>query len=116
MKNNAAAFKFQPFSNKQKKLLTWWTDPSPHKDKDIVIADGSIRAGKTVSMICGFIDWSLAEFENQNLIIAGKSMGALTKNVLNPTKKILNAKGLRFNHIRSTEEPRIEIGTNYYYL
>ena len=111
-----AAFEFKPFSRKQKKLMTWWMDASPHQNKDIVIADGSIRAGKTVSMICGFIDWSLAEFENENFIIAGKSMGALTKNVLNPMKKMLNAKGLRFNHIRSTEEPRIEIGTNYYYL
>ena len=116
MRNNKAQFKFQPFSDKQIKLLSWWMPHSPHSDKDIVIADGSIRAGKTVGMICGFIDWSIANFENQNFIIAGKSMGALTKNVLNPMKKILNAKGLKFNHIRSTEEPRIEIGTNYYYL
>ena len=116
MRNNKAQFKFQPFSDKQVKLLSWWMDNSPHSDKDIVIADGSIRAGKTVAMICGFIDWSIANFDNQNFIIAGKSMGALTKNVLNPMKKILNAKGLKFNHIRSTEEPRIEIGTNYYYL
>ena len=116
MRNNKAQFKFQPFSDKQVKLLSWWMDNSPHSDKDIVIADGSIRAGKTVSMICGFIDWSIANFENQNFIIAGKSMGALTKNVLNPMKKILNAKGLEFTHIRSTEEPRVEIGSNYYYL
>ena len=116
MRNNKAQFKFQPFSDKQVKLLSWWMDNSPHSDKDIVIADGSIRAGKTVGMICGFIDWSIANFDNQNFIIAGKSKGALTKNVLNPMKKILNAKGIKFNHIRNTEEPRIEIGTNYYYL
>ncbi len=89
---------------------------SPYANRDIVIADGSIRSGKTVSMINGFIDWSLSEFENENFILAGKSRGALAKNVINPLKKMLNAKGLHYNHIRTTEEPRIEIGSNYYYL
>ena len=113
---NKAEFKFKPFSNQQKRLISWWMEESPHADKDIVLADGSIRAGKTVAMINGFIDWSLENFEHENFIIAGKSKGALTKNVLNPLKKMLNAKGLHYNHVRSTEEPRLEIGTNYYYL
>lgn len=39
-------FRFKPFSAKQLKLLTWWQDNSPVKDKFMVIADGSIRAGK----------------------------------------------------------------------
>lgn len=116
MKNNVAEFEFQPFSQKQKKLLTWWMDESPYQDRDMVIADGSIRAGKTVAMSNGFIDWSLANFSNENFILAGKSMGALTRNVLNPLKQMLTAKGLQYKHIRSTEEPRLEIGTNKYYL
>lgn len=40
------SFKFVPFSKKQKQLLSFWTENSPHKDKDVVIADGSIRSGK----------------------------------------------------------------------
>ena len=43
---NGTLFKFKPFSLKQKKILTWWTDKSPVKDKNGIIADGSIRAGK----------------------------------------------------------------------
>lgn len=39
-------FKFQPFSQKQMKVLTCWQDNSPVKDKFLVIADGSIRSGK----------------------------------------------------------------------
>jgi len=116
MRNNTAQFKFKPFSDQQIRLISWWLPDSPHSDNDIVMADGSIRAGKTVAMINGFLDWSLAEFEDENFIIAGKSMGALTRNVINPMKKILNAKGIQYNHVRSTEEPRLEIGTNYYYL
>lgn len=111
-----AAFEFKPFSRKQKKLMTWWTKHSPHNDKDVVIADGAVRSGKTTAIINGFFDWSLAEFSGQNFILAGKSKGALTRNVINPAKQMLAAKGIKFNHIRSTEEPRIEIGGNKYYL
>ena len=43
-----AVFKFQPFSRKQKQVLTWWTKKSTVKDKDGIIADGAIRSGKTI--------------------------------------------------------------------
>jgi len=35
------AFQFQPFSRRQKQLMTWWMEPSPYRDCDMVIADGS---------------------------------------------------------------------------
>ena len=44
------SFKFQPFSQKQKQILTWWVPTSPVKDYDGIIADGAIRSGKTVFM------------------------------------------------------------------
>ncbi len=109
-------FNFQPFSKKQLQAMTWWMEKSPVRDREILIADGSVRSGKTVAMVNGFIDWSLDRFSGQNFILAGKSMGALTKNVLNPLKKMLVTKDLPFHHVRSTEEPRLEIGTNDYYL
>lgn len=34
-------FQFQPFSKKQKQILTWWTPSSSVKDYDGIIADGS---------------------------------------------------------------------------
>lgn len=111
----AAPFEFKPFSLKQKKLLTWWHPASPYSDYDMVIADGSIRSGKTVAMIISFITWSLNTFSNENFILAGKSMGALKRNVLEPMFKILNAKGLEYKYIRS-ENPHISIGSNNYYL
>ena len=36
---NGTLFKFKPFSLKQKKILTWWTDKSPVKDKNGKYAD-----------------------------------------------------------------------------
>lgn len=96
--------------------MTWWTKKSPYHDYDMVIADGSIRSGKTVAMINSFLDWSLSTFEDEQFIIAGKSMGALKRNVLNPMFKILAAKGIDYDYQRSSDEPHIKIGTNIYYL
>lgn len=108
-----AAFNFQPFSIKQKKVLTWWLEPSPYRDYDMIICDGSVRSGKTVAMIDSYITWSLATFRNEGFIIAGKSMGALKRNVLKPMFQILAAKGIPYRYHRS--EHYITIGTNTYY-
>lgn len=110
-----STFKFKPFSRKQKKLLMWWTDKSPYRNYDMIICHGSIRSGKTIAMIDSFITWSLAKHKEQNFIIAGKSMGALKRNVLEPLFKILAAKGIDYHYHRSGD-PFISIGTNTYYL
>lgn len=59
---NGTLFKFKPFSLKQKKVLTWWTDTSPIKNKNGIIADGSIRAGKTLCMSLSFVLWAMTKF------------------------------------------------------
>jgi len=112
----ATPFKFQPFSVKQKKLLTWWMPQSPYRDYDIVVADGAVRSGKTVAEITSFMMWSLSTFENEAFIVAAKSMGALKRNVLQPMFKILSAKGIDYTYNRSAEDPHIVVGTNVYYL
>lgn len=61
-------FRFKPFSKKQRKVLNWWCDDSPVKDKDGIIADGAIRSGKTVSMSLGFIFWAMTRFNGQKEI------------------------------------------------
>ena len=48
-------FRFVAFSKRQKQVLTWWTDSSPYKDHNGIIADGSIRAGKTLTMAISFV-------------------------------------------------------------
>ncbi|MFB6475761.1 PBSX family phage terminase large subunit [Paenibacillus glucanolyticus] len=114
-RKRTTSFKFQPFSLKQKKLLMWWTDNSPYKNFDMMIAEGAIRSGKTVACIDSFITWSLAKHKNQNFIVAGKSMGALKRNVLEPMFQILTSKGIDYHYHRS-ENPHIIIGSNTYYL
>lgn len=110
-----SAFAFQPFSAQQKRLLYWWREGSPYWDCDILLADGSIRSGKTIACICSFLIWSMERFSGQNFILAGKTVGALKKNVIGPMQQILAAWGIPYHYVRSGEQ-RIEIGTNTYYL
>lgn len=114
--SKAAAFEFKPFSVKQKQLMFWWMPGSPHRDCDMVIADGSIRSGKTVAMICGFMQWSMKCFSGQNFILSGKTIGALKRNVIAPLRAILGAWALPYHYVSSGDEARIEAGGNTYYL
>lgn len=113
-KKQIKGFRFQPFSFKQKKLLFWHEKGSPHADKDIVIADGAIRSGKTIACICSFIKWSLKRFHGENFILAGKTIGSLKKNLIGPLQQILTAWGLKYEYNRS--ENYIVIGDNTYYM
>lgn len=111
-----SSFNWKPFSKKQKKVLTWWIpDYSPYADCDGIIAEGSIRAGKTVSMIDSFLTWSLDQHDGQNFILAGKTIGAFKRNVLTPMFQILESKGIEYKYIRS-DDHRLEVGSNTYYV
>lgn len=112
-KNNGASFQFKPFSRKQKKVLTWWLNESPYCDYDMIIADGSIRSGKTVSMVDSFIMWAQTCFRGEAFIIAGRSVGSLKRNILRPLFQILNAKGISYEYNRS--ENIIRVGSNTFY-
>lgn len=112
-KNNGASFQFKPFSRKQKKILTWWLNESPYCDYDMIIADGSIRSGKTVSMVDSFIMWAQTCFCGEAFIIAGRSVGSLKRNILRPLFQILNAKGIIYEYNRS--ENIIRVGSNTFY-
>lgn len=111
-----ATFKFLPFSDQQKRLMNWWRPGLTSASCDYVIADGSIRSGKTIACICGFLMWSQEMFSGQSFILAGKTMGALKKNVVRPMLQILEAWGWPYDYIRSGTDARIEIGSNSYYL
>lgn len=111
-----ARFKFKPFSKQQQRLMHWWRPGLTSAENDFVIADGSIRSGKTIACIIGFLTWSQEMFSGQSFILAGKTMGALKKNVVRPMQRILEAWGWSYTYIRSGTDARIEIGSNTYYL
>lgn len=86
-------FSFKPFSLKQKKVLTWWMENSPVKNKDGIIADGAIRSGKTLCMSLSFVFWAMEVFNGQNFAMCGKTIGSFRRNVLFWLKLMLKSRG-----------------------
>ncbi len=99
--------------------MTWWMPGSPVADKDAIICDGAVRAGKTLPMSLSFVVWAMETFDDQNFGLAGKSIGALRRNVVQPLKKVLKGRGYRVKDHRSSEN-YLEITrngrVNYFYL
>ena len=99
-----APFKFQPFSVKQRKILNWWTDDSPVREKDGIIADGAIRSGKTVCMSLSFVLWAMTSYDGHEFGMAGKTIGSFRRNVLGPLTKMMTSRGIRFDYRRGDNQ------------
>lgn len=113
-----ASFRFKPFSQKQKQILTWWLPESGVSDAEGIIADGAIRSGKTVCMALSFVQWSMASFNGQNFGMCGKTVGSFRRNVLSVLKQMLTSRGYEYSDRRSDNLLVITRGdvTNYYYI
>ena len=116
MKN--ALFRFSKFSIKQKMVLEWWTPQSPYHDKDGIICDGSIRAGKTTAMAFSFIMWSMDSYDGENFAMCGKTINALRRNVIKQLKRILYSRGYDIVEHRAENYMTISLHdkSNDYYL
>lgn len=99
-KSKGNVFKFTPFSNKQMKVLTWWKHPSA-KQHDAIICDGSVRAGKTLIMSLSYVLWAMETFDDEQLGMAGKTIGSLRRNVIQPLKKMLKGRGYKVKDKRA---------------
>ncbi len=112
------AFEFKPFSVKQKKVLTWWCKDSPVKDKDGIVADGAIRSGKTLCMSLSFVLWAMSTFNQQNLGMAGKTIGSFRRNVLFWLKLMLKSR--KYRVIDHRTDNMLEVSKNgvinYFYI
>lgn len=111
-------FEFKPFSEKQKKVLTWWCKDSPVREKEGIIADGAIRSGKTLCMSLSFVIWAMYTFNMQNLGMAGKTIGSFRRNVLFWLKLMLKSRGYQVSDHRSDNMIVISKGdvTNFFYI
>ena len=112
------SFKLQPFSQKQKQILTWWVPTSPVKDYDGIIADGAIRSGKTVCMSLSYVLWAMTTFNGCNFGMCGKTIGSFRRNVLFWLKQMLKSRGFKVVDHRSDNMLEISRGEvlNYFYI
>ena len=113
-----ATFRFKPFSKKQRQVLNWWCDSSPVKDYDGIIADGAIRSGKTVSMSLSFGLWAMENFNGQNFIMSGKTVGSFRRNVLRFWKTMMQSRGFVVVDKRSDNLVIVTKGNveNFFYI
>lgn len=111
-------FKFVPFSQKQLKILTWWTDESPHKDKNGIICDGAVRSGKTLLMSYSFMLWSMTKFQGKTFGMAGKTVNSFRRNVLFSLLPILRSRGYIVEEVRTDNLIIVRKGSrvNFYYI
>lgn len=106
------------FSKKQKICLMWWCDKSPYRGKDGIIADGSIRSGKTTVLSLSFVLWAMNRFDGENFAMCGKTINSLRRNVLKQLKQMLIALNITATEHRSENFITISDGKheNDFYL
>lgn len=110
--------RFKEFSKRQMQAFTWWCKDSPYSGYNGIIADGSIRAGKTVSMAISFILWAMASYDRQNFAMCGKTVGSFRRNVWNWLRPVLHARGYEIQEFRTSNTIIVNNGrvTNYFYI
>jgi len=113
-----AQFRFQPFSPKQLKVLTWWMPDAPYSKRDAIICDGAIRSGKTLLMSMSYVIWAMSTFTFTKFGMAGKTIGSLRRNVLFTLKIILKLRGYTVYDHKTENYLTISYKgvTNYFYL
>lgn len=113
-----ATFRFERFSARQLKVLTWWCAGSPVREHDGIIADGAIRSGKTLSMSLSFAIWAMSSFNEQNFGMCGKTIGSFRRNVLVSLKRMLSARGFLVEDRRGDNLMIVRRGDveNYFYI
>lgn len=116
---NIVTFKWKGLSLKQKVVFDWWRSEK-YKSYNAIIMDGAVRSGKTVSGALSFVDWALEEFDGQNFIFAGKTIGSFRRNVLEPLKQMMRGRRYKFKDHRSDNMIEIENPRNghlcYFYI
>lgn len=114
-----SVFKFVPFSRKQKQVLTWWTENSPHKNKDVIICDGSVRAGKTLIMSLSFVIWAMSTFNGMSFGMAGKTISSFKRNVWLTLVLMLKGRGYKISKVPDMHDAYIISKgktENYFYI
>ncbi len=81
--------KIKGFSEKQRRVLSWWVDEKEREKYDAVICDGAVRSGKTTAVSVSFILWAMECFDRTDFAICGKTVGACRRNVITPLKREL---------------------------
>ncbi len=92
---------YRAFSEKQRRVLTWWIPGRADSKKEALICDGAVRSGKTMAMGLSFFLWAQTNFHRQRFGICGKTIASLRRNVLSEILPRLEAMGATWKERRS---------------
>ncbi len=85
--------RLEPFSEKQLKLLSWWSEGSNYSGYDAIICDGAVRSGKTFCMGISFILWAFYRHSGASFAICAKTIRSVRRNVTTPITPVLREMG-----------------------
>ena len=92
---------YSAFSEKQRRVLTWWTAGNTDRRYEAIVCDGAVRSGKTLAMGLGFFLWAMVCFDGQRFGVCGKTIQSLRRNVLAEILPRLSGMGFRWKEKRS---------------
>ncbi len=106
------------FSEKQLKVLSWWSKSSPERGRDAVICDGAVRSGKTFCMVLSFVLWSFYDFCGSDFALCGKTIRSLRRNMVTPVVPLLESLGFECEEKLSQNILEVSYGSvkNRFYL
>lgn len=96
------------FSQKQKKVLTWWRQG---RRWDAIICDGAVRSGKTFSMGLSFFLWAQSRFSQRQFGLCGKTISSLRRNLLQDLVPFLRKAGMSIRETRSEHLLTVRLGS-----
>ena len=92
---------YAAFSQKQKRVLSWWVPGNRDSGKEAIVCDGAVRSGKTMAMGLSFFLWACVSFENQRFGVCGKTISSLRRNVLSEILPRLEGLGATWKEKRT---------------
>ena len=106
------------FSEKQKRVLTWWRPGSPDRDRQAIICDGAVRSGKTLCTGLSFFCWAMSCFQDRNFALCGRTIQSVRRNMLSELIPLLERMGFRCEDRVSKNVIQVRLGgrRNTFYL
>ena len=106
------------FSEKQKRVLTWWRPGSPDRDRQAILCDGAVRSGKTLCTGLSFFCWAMRSFQGRNFALCGRTIQSVRRNMLSELIPLLERMGFRCEDRVSKNVIQVRLGgrRNTFYL
>ena len=93
--------RYERFSQKQRRVLTWWMPGGGDAGYEAIVCDGAVRSGKTLAMGLSFFLWGMTCFDGMRFGVCGKTIASLRRNVLSEILPRLEGLGATWKERRT---------------